>query len=83
MNKRLIASLSGLAAALALAGCNSMIPRYERPAAPVPAAFAGGVSGASGGMLASDIAWQSFFSDERLKRLIALALQNNRDLRVA
>ena len=27
--------------------------------------------------------WQSFFKDARLKRLIELALQNNRDLRVA
>lgn len=83
MNKRLIASLGGVAAALALAGCASMVPRYERPAAPVPAAFAGDVGAAPGGMLASDIAWQSFFTDERLKRLIAVALQNNRDLRVA
>ena len=40
MNKRLIASLGGVSAALALAGCTSMIPRYERPAAPVPAATA-------------------------------------------
>ena len=83
MNKRLIASLGGVSAALALAGCTSMIPRYERPAAPVPATFAGDVSGVSGGVVASDTAWQSFFTDERLKRLIALALQNNRDLRVA
>ena len=32
---------------------------------------------------AADIAWQQFFIDPRLKRLIELALQNNRDLRVA
>ena len=83
MNRRLIASLGGVAAALALVGCTSMIPRYERPAAPVPAAFAGDVGNASGGVVASEVAWQSFFTDERLKRLIALALQNNRDLRVA
>src|SRR5205085_12230114 len=32
---------------------------------------------------ASDIAWQQYFGDARLKRLIAVALANNRDLRVA
>jgi len=32
---------------------------------------------------AADIAWQSFFTDAKLKELIGLALQNNRDLRVA
>ena len=83
MNKRFIASLGGVAAALALAGCTSMTPRYERPAAPVPAVFSGDVATGSATTAASDIGWQSFFTDERLKRLIALALQNNRDLRVA
>ena len=29
------------------------------------------------------MAWQDFFQDVRLKRLIGIALQNNRDLRVA
>ncbi|MFM0411745.1 efflux transporter outer membrane subunit [Paraburkholderia dipogonis] len=33
--------------------------------------------------LAADTAWQSFFRDERLQRLIGIALANNRDLRVA
>ncbi|CAE6739782.1 Outer membrane protein OprM [Paraburkholderia nemoris] len=33
--------------------------------------------------LAADMAWRSFFRDERLQRLIQIALDNNRDLRVA
>jgi multidrug efflux system outer membrane protein len=33
--------------------------------------------------LAADIEWQSFFTDAKLKQLIELALQNNRDLRIA
>jgi multidrug efflux system outer membrane protein len=32
---------------------------------------------------ASDIDWKDFFDDPRLQRLIALALENNRDLRIA
>jgi multidrug efflux system outer membrane protein len=32
---------------------------------------------------ASDIGWRDFFGDQRLKRLIDVALRNNRDLRVS
>ena len=69
------------AALLLMSGCMSLAPKYERPAAPVPDSFVGDTT--TGGPLASDIAWQDFFSDARLKRLIAIALQNNRDLRIA
>jgi outer membrane protein, multidrug efflux system len=68
--------------AAALASCSSMAPTYERPPAPVAAQFpdAGGPAAATP---ATEIPWQQFFSDERLKQLIGLALENNRDLRVA
>jgi len=71
-------------ASLALAGC-SFIPTYQRPAAPVaptypPETLPDSVTGATA---ASDLDWQRFFADPRLKRLIELALVNNRDLRVA
>ena len=36
-----------------------------------------------GGAGAADIPWQQFFTDQRLQQLIDLALENNRDLRVA
>ncbi|HMC17342.1 MAG TPA: efflux transporter outer membrane subunit [Albitalea sp.] len=70
-----------LAAALLLSGCMSLAPQYERPAAPVAGSFAANMAG--DGPAASDIAWQDFFKDERLKRLVGIALQNNRDLRIA
>lgn len=73
---------TSLAAALLLAGCTSMAPKYERPAVPVAPAFADSATTTST-KAAADIEWQSFFVDERLKRLIEIALQNNRDLRVA
>ena len=63
-----------------LAGC-SMMPTYERPAAPVPAAFP--YPSAQQGAPASELDWQQFFADARLRGLIATALRNNRDLRVA
>ncbi|HEY0817902.1 MAG TPA: efflux transporter outer membrane subunit [Rhizobacter sp.] len=77
-----VVRLSMLAAAGVLAGCASLAPRYERPAPPVAPAFTDALPG-NGARPAAEIEWQSFFVDERLKRLIALALQNNRDLRVA
>ena len=77
--------LTALSAALvATVGC-SFIPTYERPAAPVAGSFAADSASAIGSAPApaADIAWQDFFQDARLKRLIELSLQNNRDLRMA
>ncbi len=76
------AALASLTLVALLSACSSMAPDYQRPAAPVPQAFPA-ASGASSGQNAYDLDWQRFFGDERLKRLISLALQNNRDLRVA
>ncbi len=78
--------LTALSTALVMSGC-SFIPTYERPVAPVADAFATVTTDQSAtpasAKAATDIAWQDFFKDARLKRLIALSLQNNRDLRVA
>jgi len=46
----------------------------------VPAAWEGAVAGERA---AADIAWREYFADERLRRVIELALEHNRDLRVA
>ncbi|HEY6871538.1 MAG TPA: AdeC/AdeK/OprM family multidrug efflux complex outer membrane factor [Geobacteraceae bacterium] len=72
---------------LFLAGCATMAPKYSRPAAPVPQAWPSGpaykeTKGAAAKQ-AADIPWQEFFVDPQLRKLIALALENNRDLRVA
>ena len=73
--------------ALLLAGCASMAPPYERPAAPVAASYPGeggaAAAGAAAAQPAADLDWRLFFTDPRLKALIELALHNNRDLRVA
>lgn len=73
--------LPGAAAAtLLLMGC-SMMPRYERPEAPVPAEWPD--AAASQGPAAAQLDWPAFFPDARLRGLIATALRNNRDLRIA
>ncbi|WP_394791721.1 AdeC/AdeK/OprM family multidrug efflux complex outer membrane factor [Rhodoferax sp.] len=74
--------LTSLALAAVLAGCSSLAPHYERPAAPVPAAYTDSASTADG-KAAADIDWRDFFADAKLRGLIALALENNRDLRVS
>lgn len=69
------------AGALALGGC-SFAPVLQRPEPPVVSAFPQ-AGDAAAGRAASDIGWQEFFSDARLRALIGLALDNNRDLRQA
>ena len=72
-----------LTAVLALSGC-SLIPTYERPAAPVASQYQGADAQQSAAATpAAETSWQYFFKDARLKRLIAVSLENNRDLRVA
>jgi multidrug efflux system outer membrane protein len=76
--------LAGPAIALlgaALAAC-TLAPHYERPAAPVADRFEAPAPAADA-TAAADVAWTEFFPDEELRDLIARALENNRDLRIA
>jgi multidrug efflux system outer membrane protein len=68
-----------LACAAALSGC-SLMPAYERPALPVPTAYP---TAAAASADAGNIGWREFLADERLRQVVARALANNRDLRVA
>jgi multidrug efflux system outer membrane protein len=70
------------AATMLAAGC-SLIPSYQRPAAPVPASFPAAAPAGPQQALAPDMSWRDFFHDEQLNQLIDLALQSNRDLRIA
>ena len=78
-------ALAALCAVLSLAGCMNLIPAYERPTAPVAAAYPPELipAGTTGDVAAAEIEWQHFFADARLRRLIEIALSNNRDLRIA
>ena len=69
----------------ALLGACSMMPAYQRPATPVATDWpaVNGAAVVTSARPAADIEWQSFFSDDRLRQLIAIALKNNRDLRIA
>jgi outer membrane protein, multidrug efflux system len=65
-------------ALVCLSGC-SLAPTYERPEAPVAPAWQ---NATTGGVIAADTGWSDFFGDEKLRKVIELALANNRDLRV-
>ena len=74
-------TLSVVLAATLSSAC-TLIPDYQRPAAPVPTAFPEATP-ATTTIAADAIAWRDYFADSRLREVIALALANNRDLRVA
>lgn len=65
------------------AGC-SLAPAYLRPAMPTAVIYPGveSVTTATNAG-AEQVGWREFFTDARLKELIAQTLQNNRDLRIA
>jgi multidrug efflux system outer membrane protein len=72
----------------ALLSACSLAPVYERPAAPMAADWPSGPSykpatAAADAQPAADMLWRDFFIDARLRKVIALALANNRDLRVS
>jgi multidrug efflux system outer membrane protein len=86
------ATLLMLGAAL-LSAC-SLAPTYQRPGAPVAAAFPADDAGkasktgsapsaAADRRDAVDTGWREYFNEPRLQQLIAAALENNRDLRTA
>jgi multidrug efflux system outer membrane protein len=74
------------AAGLTLAGCN-LAPKYVRPDLPVPATTPAGpaytATDAAGAIVPADTAWETFFTDDRLRGVIRTTLENNRDLRIA
>lgn len=88
MKSRTIKSVDELVylivAAALLSGC-TLAPTYERPIQPVPATYPDMTwqSGTLPGKQITDLKWQEFFLDAKLRQVIQLALNNNRDLRVA
>jgi multidrug efflux system outer membrane protein len=74
--------LPALSVAVLLGGC-TMTPTYERPASPVAPTYPVEAETTPATQAVADLGWREFFTDPRLQKLIELALDNNRDLRVA
>lgn len=79
-------SLLSLAiAAFVLGGC-SLIPEYQQPEPPVAGQYPQGPAytpAEAASQAAAEQGWKQFFHDPALQQLIQVALENNRDLRVA
>jgi multidrug efflux system outer membrane protein len=70
--------VSAAALSLMTSACN-LAPQLGTTSSGVSARF----PGKTGGEVSADIAWQKFFTDPRLRKLVETALANNRDLRIA
>ncbi|MFJ5430672.1 efflux transporter outer membrane subunit [Pectobacterium actinidiae] len=78
MNKKPMRIVT-LLVSLALTGC-TLQPEYVKPTLPVKNNWN---AQTSQGESVSSLDWKRFYSDKQLQTLIALALEHNRDLRVA
>ena len=74
--------VGALVGASLLGGC-TLAPKYARPEAPVSEVYPVATEQTEGEIAAADLGWRDVFPDERLQTLVALALENNRDLRMA
>jgi multidrug efflux system outer membrane protein len=68
------------AAAAFLGGC-SLAPEYSRPEAPVQAAWPAGTAYdnaqvSAGAPPAAEVPWKEVFPDERLRKVVGMALEN-------
>jgi multidrug efflux system outer membrane protein len=85
MYRHLFFLLFGIA--LVLGGC-TLAPEYTRPEAPISADWPTGAAYKKtktmpGTVTATEMQWREFFADERLQQIIDMALNNNRDMRMA
>jgi multidrug efflux system outer membrane protein len=86
MNARMIAWTCAAALSGLMAGC-SLAPEYTRPESPVADAYPADAPMPPGAKpdarAAAEVAWRDYFADPQVQAMIAQALENNRDLRVA
>jgi multidrug efflux system outer membrane protein len=79
----MLRSMTMVAAAALLSACTVLTPGYERPALSVPDVWPAEIQVDDRTVAAKPVAWESFFPDERLRALIKLAQEHNRDMRIA
>jgi outer membrane protein, multidrug efflux system len=82
---RMIRIVPVVAAAVVTAGCFTLAPRYERPESPVPEEWSTPMTAPAQASEQSidSLQWREFVQSRKLEELIVLALENNRDLRIA
>jgi multidrug efflux system outer membrane protein len=81
-------SFLSIALCVGLSGCAPHKQAYRQPALPTAPAWHTGLAEADAPVNSvaprpGQLAWQQFYTNDKLRQLISLALKNNRDLRVA
>jgi len=74
-------TLSIVAITFLVSGCATLSPEYERPSAPIPSTFASNAKESN--QSAQELSYRAFINDERLTKVVALALEQSRNLRKA
>jgi len=74
---------AALSVSWALSGCMNLAPVYQRPDAPVASAWPAAPAASAVARDSADIAWHDFIVDDRLRRVVEMALADSRDLRIA
>jgi outer membrane protein, multidrug efflux system len=74
-------SIIPFASVLFFSAC-TMIPKYQRPKAPMPEALPGDAAKPDAAAVAN-LHWQDYFTSPGMQSVIKMALANNRDLRIA
>lgn len=82
MVERILLRTSVVVVGVSIFSACTMAPKYVRPEAPVAETYPDGPE-EEPALHASDLGWRDVFGDARLQALISIALENNRDLRVA
>ncbi len=88
VRKRGVDLLLAAAVILMVSGC-SLAPSFVRPEVPLEESWVGAALLAqearerAGGIAVRDLGWRDYFQDPQLRQLIALALNNNHDLKKA
>jgi outer membrane protein TolC len=80
--KPTIRALGAVGLLLAVTACVDLAPRHATPPLPVANAWPAD-TGAETARALADLNWSHYFQDAEMRRLIGLALEHNRDLRLA
>jgi outer membrane protein, multidrug efflux system len=90
MTKAITAVLcASIGTVLCLTGCAPHKQVYQQPQMPTAPAWRSGLpsqqtsDSAASAPAATEIKWQDYYADDKLRQVIGLSLKNNRDLRVA
>ncbi|MCH9405283.1 efflux transporter outer membrane subunit [Pantoea agglomerans] len=82
LSRRTLTPVVAAVFATLFTGC-TLAPEYHRPVAPVPAAWPVKTRTDVSETSVTAITWQTLFADPKLRQVVKLALDNNRDLRIA